>query len=466
MQLVKNQSSASTEESILLSGINRFGKDAYVDCADIINEGNFESLLNKFIYNSFTEIFNNNEVCNITTVFSKCLNAGVPHEDYEKIKAVLSTDCESLHIIRPLAEKFRKKALIKESINIHKSCINELIELNGLESLAKIFSVSESAVFDLIKKYNDSGNENPAMLGDRAEFLLEYWAENPSQNVGIPTPWDKFNASIGGGLRTGVHLIGARSGVGKTIVGLAEALFATENDIPTLFLDTEMEDKDVIPRMLASLSETKIKDIETGFFAQDDFKKNQVNTALEKFKQLRLYHKSVAGMPFDQIMSIIRRWIYKEVGIKEDGGANDCVVIYDYFKLMDTNDMKDMAEFQAMGFQISKMTDFSKKYDFPCLSFVQLNRDGIDKESTASIAQSDRLLWACNSFSIFKDKTLEEMDRDGYKNGNKKIITLKSRYGGEHSFGQYISMHMKKDMSIITEVDFDPNDKENKDVEL
>ena len=55
---------------------------------------------------------------------------------------------------------------------------------------------------------------------------------------------------------------------------------------------------------------------------------------------------------------------------------------------------------------------------------MQLNRDGITKESTDAVSGSDRLIWPCTSFTIFKMKSDEEKAEDNPKNGNRKMVPL------------------------------------------
>ena len=83
-----------------------------------------------------------------------------------------------------------------------------------------------------------------------------------------------------------------------------------------------------------------------------------------------------------------------------------------------------MQEYQVLGFQITQLHNFMVKYDVPCLSFVQLNRDGITKESTDVVSGSDRLIWLCTSFSIFKMKSEEEIAEDKIeKRKNRKLVS-------------------------------------------
>jgi hypothetical protein len=102
----------------------------------------------------------------------------------------------------------------------------------------------------------------------------------------------------------------------------------------------------------------------------------------------------------------------------------------------------NIQEYQALGFQITSLHNLCVKLDIPCLSFVQLNRDGITKESTDAVSGSDRLIWLCTSFTIFKAKSPEELAEDGPNAGNRKLVPIVSRHGGGLDDGDYINMNM------------------------
>jgi hypothetical protein len=113
-----------------------------------------------------------------------------------------------------------------------------------------------------------------------------------------------------------------------------------------------------------------------------------------------------------------------------------------------------MAEFQVLGFQITQLHNFMVEYDCACLAFTQLNRDGITKESTDAVSGSDRLIWLCTSFTIFKDKTPEEIATDGIRNGNRKLIPLVSRHGPGIDDNGYICLNMEGDIATIKEIGY------------
>lgn len=225
--------------------------------------------------------------------------------------------------------------------------------------------------------------------------------------------------------------------------------------IPVLNLDTEMSKEDHWNRMLANISGVPIKEIETGKFASDAKKKEAVLKAGAYLKQMPYEYISIAGMAFEEIVSIMRRWIMKSVGLEESGQAKPCLIIYDYLKLMDSGAMgKNMQEFQVLGFQMTGLHNFMVRYGAACLSFIQLNRDGITKEDTDAASGSDRIIWLCSNFTIYKPKTDEEIAEEAgltKERYNRKLVPIIARHGAGMDSGDYINMKMTGNIGKIEE---------------
>lgn len=239
---------------------------------------------------------------------------------------------------------------------------------------------------------------------------------------------------------------------GKSSIAINDAIHVAKLNIPVLYLDTEMTKTGQWPRILACLSTQSMKSIESGKFADNDFLKTQIYDSVTKIKSYPFYYRKVAGKEFSEILSIIRRWIVQNVGTT-NGVTNDCLLVYDYFKMMNTKELGDMKEYQAMGYQIQYLTDLCNTYDIPCSAFVQMNRDGITKDSTDVLSQSDRLLWLCSSLSLLKRKTNEEILTAGPHNGNMKlIVTPEQRYGPGLDEGDWINLSFDKTKCQIKEL--------------
>lgn len=241
---------------------------------------------------------------------------------------------------------------------------------------------------------------------------------------------------------------------GKSFLADTMAINITMNkDIPVLLLDTEMSLEDHRHRILAALSGVELDDIETGRFSRDNEKKQKVYEAAKKFKDLKYDYISVAGQPFNVIANHIKRWVLHKVGKHDDGTTKDCLIIYDYLKLMTSDSISaNVQEYQALGFQISELHNICVKLDIPCLSFVQLNRDGETRESTDVVSGSDRIVWLCTSFTIFKRKTEEEVANDGTNNGNRKLVPIVSRHGAGLDYGDYINVRFAGEIGQLTEL--------------
>jgi replicative DNA helicase len=237
---------------------------------------------------------------------------------------------------------------------------------------------------------------------------------------------------------------------GKTIMAMNVGVDIAKRGIPVLDIDTEMRIKDHKDRGTAMLSydtnaKSTIGEVETGQFANNDFRKERLIEESKKYKKVPYYHKNIGGKPFEDQLSMMRRWIAKVVGLNDQGKANDCVIIYDYLKLMDTMDMRssDLKEFQLLGFMMTALHNFALRYEVPMLVFIQLNRDGITKESTDTASGSDRVIWLCSNFTIYKTKSDEEVAKDGPENGNRKLVPVVARHGEGLEHGDYINMLLK-----------------------
>lgn len=444
-------------ERAVLGGIARFGQDGLLEVSDIINSETFTVQRNQALYQIMQSVLAENKTVDLGSLAIYAERLFFKHffqeeRDLEFISSLFKFDI-SVDNVRGYAKRIAKLEIARKAQDKHKEAYENLKNLDGSESLTEILALSEKPVFDLVSELNDQQDNNPETVGTDIDQFLTHLMENEGNMVGLPTPWSHFNHAVGGGMRNGgVTLIGARMKIGKSQIAKEIGLFlAKEHQIPVLFLDTEMDKTDLITRCLAGLSMVPLDELESGNFQYGN-KKHLVTQAAETLKNLPFFHQSVAGKSFDEILSIVRRWVLKHVGFDEHGNTNSCLVVYDYFKLMDIGDLDNMPEYQAIGYQISKLTDFCKEYKFPCLAFVQLNRDGISKEDSSVISQSDRLLWLCHSFSIFKGKTMEEMQEDGPEFGNRKLVVICTRYGGGMQEGNFINMNMKGELATIQEI--------------
>lgn len=445
-------------ERAVLAGLCSYGENAYLDVADIIQETSFTIDSNSVIFKCLKNIFESDtkSTVDIASIYSAAQELGFSHilqkkEEAQHLKAIIDFPVSEDNV-RKFAAKIRKLEIARLLRKQLETTQDKILEVTGNEPISSIIGLAEDSIFNFTSLLNDS-DSGPEMISSTIDEYIKNLEENPVDQVGIPTGFPIYDQAIGGGLRKGtINVIGARPKTGKTLMSDNMGFNVAKLGVPVLNMDTEMNKEDHINRILGMMTEIEINNIETGKFSQSQDKKTKILQAADSLKKMKMYHKSIAGKPFEDQLAMMRRWLVKEVGLNDDGTAKDCVIFYDYLKLMDSASIsQDLKEYQVLGFMMTSLHNFAVRYKVPIVAFIQLNRDGITKESTDSASGSDRIIWLCSNFSIFKRKSDEEIAEDGPENGNRKLIPLISRHGGGLDDNDYINCHMKGWCAKITE---------------
>ena len=444
-------------ERAVLSALCQYGLDCYLEI-DFITADHFTDEMNQLLFNCVYKSISQNSKVELSSILSASNDLGVNEllNTKEEISFIRSLFNFPIHKENATihAARIAKLKLARDLKKTLQACQKDLDSVSGDEDVIDLISKVEEPILDATSDiYQESSNQTE-LIGQDLDEYVQYLMDNPSDFAGIPSGFTQFDIAIGCGLRRkSVDLIAARPKVGKSMFGDAVAMHvSSELNIPVLVLDTEMSKKDHHNRMLACLSGVEINKITTGQFAQSEIDKEKVLAAKDRLKEIPYHYISIAGESFENILSKMRKWIYQHVGFDENGATKDCLIVYDYLKLMGSEGISSsMQEYQVLGFQITKLHNFCVKYDVPCLSFVQLNRDGITKESTDVVSGSDRLIWLCTSFSIFKMKSDEEIADDGVEAGNRKLVPVVARHGEMLDSGDYISMNMYGSIGKLVE---------------
>lgn len=443
-------------ERAVLAGLFAYGLEAYVEVSDIISHQTFGHYNNQILYKCIEKVMESEAEVDLPSVLAAAQQLGFydsvnTKQELEYINSLMKFPIKKDNVTH-FAAQIKKFEFARKIKSLADRIGKDVESINGDESINDIIGLMENPLVEFLRQ--DSVSEKPQKIGKDVEAYFDFLVENRCDQIGIPTGFPRYDAAIGGGLRRKcVDLVSARPKVGKSVFADNVAINVAASGIPVLMLDTEMSKEDHLNRIISNLSGVPINEISTGKFSEDQEKTLAVKLAIDKIKDIPYTYVSVAGAPFEQILNTIKRWIMQEVGQDENGRTNDCVVIYDYLKLMSSSSISNnIQEYQALGFQITSLHNLAVKYDFPCLSFVQLNRDGITKESTDAVSGSDRLIWLCTSFSIFKVKSAEEVAEDGPNAGNRKLVPIVSRHGPGMEDGNYINMKMFGDKAKLEEL--------------
>jgi replicative DNA helicase len=231
-----------------------------------------------------------------------------------------------------------------------------------------------------------------------------------------------------------VTLLGARTGVGKSLLSMFAAIHNAMKGIPVLYLDTELPHEVQTIRMIATMTQLRFEDLETGRWQRVESSVRKYKKAQEQLAKLPLFWTYVGNMPVEQITGLVHRFINKEVGFDDDGKYKRSLVIYDYFKAIHSE--RGTKEYEAAGKQADALHNLAAKYNIAMIVTGQLNRE-------MDFAITDRITHPADAAVKFLMKTPEEMNL-GRDQGNHMFVVEKSRYGAGAGSNSYVSVEADK----------------------
>ena len=450
---IRNQ---ETERAVLAS-MFKYGKDAFVDADPFIDEKCFTNDANKVLYACLKKVFDTSETVDTIVLNSAAEQLDITRMYEREISNEFLQELSTVDIqLENVASQSKKLLKLGTARKYKRKCaeiINDLGKLTGDENMGQIISMVETSIFDVTLAGNDPLSDEPTYFGEVVESYVQHKKENPCEMVGISSGFPRYDAAIGGGFRRGAcDLIGAAEKTGKSMLALNVGIHIAKNlGIPVLYVDTEMSHEEHTARLLANLSKIPTRDVETGTFLDMVGGEERIDIAVKEIKELPSAHIPVHGKSFDESISMMRRWIIKNVGT-EDGAPKDCFIIYDYLKIMDYGALGDSnPEWNELTKNSKKLKDFASEMEIPILTFCQLNKDGETKETTSVLAGTKRLSWTTTSITLFKDKSIDEMASTEDYVGNKKLVPLKSRFGEGWSSSDYINVNMDGAIATVKE---------------
>jgi replicative DNA helicase len=445
-------------ERAVLSGIAH-NQDTFLDVESILSPNTFVDDINQVVFKAVKEIRANNDAVMDKTLLLNTINQlgyreiSVDPENREYISRILELTVQPANV-RKFAATIRKYEIARLLDNQLEDAQQTIRNIKGNERVDEIIAIAENKIFDFSSLLADNDKSSSYIhISDGALEYYEHLVSNPRDLLGISSGYPNYDIALGGGLqRKNVNIIAARTGVGKSMMADNMSLhIAGVLKIPVLYLDTEMDEEGHWFRLWANISGVEMNDIKTGKCGKNEYKDRKVRKAIEYVNQVPYYYQNISGKPFEEILAFVRRWLVKEVGVDANGKMKDCVIFHDYLKLMSNDNISDsMKEYQVLGFQMTGMHNFTVRHDIPISSFIQLNKDGITKEGLEGISQSDRISWLASSVAIYKVKSELEMAKTA-REGNRKLIVVKSRHGSGHEYNQYINMKFSGAIAKITE---------------
>jgi replicative DNA helicase len=223
------------------------------------------------------------------------------------------------------------------------------------EDLDLVFDTAKKEIENLIDRNSAT---KPSYVADE---LLAYMDEIDKPKEYPVSPWPLLNEIIAGFRPGALYIIGARPGVGKTIVGLQIAWELSKSG-PVSFHSLEMGKNELYNRILSSEAEVYIGNIEKGTLKEHDWLKiANARTAIQSHR-LAIHDKS--GQNLLQIRALAN-------SVKGTGELRAIVV--DYLGLIQDTE-KGRKRYEMITDISIGLKNLARDLNVPVIALAQLNR--------------------------------------------------------------------------------------------
>lgn len=404
-------------------------KDAFSVVSEILHPETFYEPRSQKIYKAIQTLSLNEDPVDIMTVVEELKREGTL-DDIGGAGYILELServASSAHIeyhAKILAQKYLARQLISFASVIETKAFDETVDVDELMQEA------EGSLFELSQKNMRQDYTQIDPVVKQAVEILQKAASNKGGLTGIPTGYAKLDDYTSGWQRSDLVIIAGRPAMGKTSFALSLAKnIAVDYDTPIAFFSLEMNNVQLVNRLISNVCEIEGKKILNGQLDDEEWKRLDKN--VRKLQAAPIYIDDTPGMSIFELRTKARRLV-REKGVQ--------VIMIDYLQLMNANGARFGSRQEEVSTISRSLKGLAKELDIPVLALSQLNRtvegrEGIDgkrpqlsdlRESGAIEQDADMVLFVHRPeyYRIFTDEKGNDL------HGKAQIIIAKHRKGG------------------------------------
>ena len=357
-------------------------------------------------------------------------------KDIQSILALSEYACrhtaeEYQALVKDVQEFKSKRELYISAQKLQDACLSGELNSDELQSL----------VYNMADTHSIMSNRNKPVevFGAKVDRL---WEEQVMRQQGLikSVPMhiqilNEFTSLEAGEL----VLIGAPPKAGKSAFLLSAALDLLKRDMTVHYIDSELDDRIMLLRMIANLTRIPFKTVKDGTGTPEQ--NEHIEQAKDWIKSKSFYHTYLPAFSESELMATFRRvnCIQK----------TDCLIV-DYIKLVEAENSFDSSLKLAAIVNTAK-NGIAGEYSIPVLGAVQTTDSG-------AVALSRGVIRYCSTLFTLRRKTSDQFIADGgAAYGNTYCKCEVNRNGRQmNSDGEMVSIQFDGDFCLYRDADQQP----------
>ena len=404
--------------------------EAMDEIADVVASQDFYKATHRAIYEAMVSIHAKKEAIDMLSL-SNVLKARGELEECGGLAFLASLDSlvssinAGVRFARRVRDMATRRALITAAVAAIDDARDDTLELDA------VLSAAESAVLTVRESNQTSAKIVSVAPSVRRVFAsLEARYERGEAITGIASGYPELD-----GLTTGFHdgeliVIGARSGFGKTTIGMNIAGHVSMDLAkPVLVFSLEMGQDSLVERLLGSEARVDSQRMRTGKLLETDWPK--IARACDRLYRSRLYINDASGSSVADMRSCARR-------VKKDHGLS--LIVLDYLQLASASpdDQRGSMKQRRSGNRQEEVAEISRglkglarDLNVPVIALAQINRAVDTRKDKRPLLSDLRESGAIENDAdlvvlLYRD---DKAERDSKVKGEAEIIIAKQRNG-------------------------------------
>lgn len=360
-EILYSQSNEQAVLGALLIDNEKIEKVSFLSVSD------FFDLRNKKIFQAIKHLIDNNPInekpADYITVADYLINSGsLKREEIAGYTIELASNVPSSENIVRYAKIVKEYSLKRQAAALSSNLMQKAYD--NSENIKNALSVAENSLLNIIENSDNtqnSVNSIKSMISVVIDEIQDRY-NNKKDITGLNTGFIDLNRFTLGLQQGDLIIIAGRPSMGKTTFAMNVAENAAQNGAKVLFFSLEMSDEQLTFRILSSLGEVSLSNLQTGRLSDTDF--SNIGIATDKMQEIELDIDDKSHSLID-IQRQSRR-------ISRINGVD--LIVIDYLQLMESGDDTDNRNLQ-LGVITRNLKRLAKELSVPIILISQLNRD-------------------------------------------------------------------------------------------